>query len=81
LDGKIVRDIIGTLSLVDGENGSPLSSRPIKKTGHQNQEEDSLENWINLTRSHWARVENRKYYRRGATLGEDFTRCSNPNLS
>ena len=67
------------------------STRLIKKTGLQSQEdrfylssqpwdERSPANWIHLTRSHWAGVENRNHYRRDATLGEDFTRCSNPNM-
>ena len=66
------------------------STRVIKKTGHQSQEERfylssqlwsdrTPENWINLSRSHWAGVENRNHYRRDATLGEDSTRCRNPN--
>ena len=66
------------------------STRLIKKTGHQSQEdrfylssqpwkERSPENWINLSRSHWAGVENRNHYRRDASLGEDATRCRNPN--
>lgn len=35
------------------------------------------EGWINLTRSHWAGVENRNHWRRDATQGEDRTRLSN----
>ena len=67
------------------------STRLIKKTGHQSQEERfylssqnwtdrSPEQWIDLVRSHWAGVENRNHYRRDATLGEDATRCRNPNI-
>lgn len=67
------------------------STRTIKKTGHQSYEqrfylssqpwkERTPENWINLSRSHWAGVENRNHYRRDATLGEDGTRCRNPNV-
>jgi predicted transposase YbfD/YdcC len=67
------------------------STRVIKKTGHQSQEERfylssqlwidrTPENWINLSRSHWAGVENRNHYRRDASLGEDATRCRNPNV-
>ena len=66
------------------------STRLIKKTGQQSQEDRfylssqrwkdrTPENWINLSRSHWAGVENRNHYRRDATLGEDATRCRNPN--
>ena len=62
----------------------------MKKTGQQSQEDRfylssqrwkdrTPENWINLSRSHWAGVENRNHYRRDATLGEDATRCRNPN--
>ena len=67
------------------------STRLIKKSGKQSDEERfylssqlwkdrSPENWINLSRSHWAGVENRNHYRRDATLGEDATRCRNPNV-
>lgn len=35
------------------------------------------EEWINLTRSHWAGVENRNHWRRDATQGEDRTRLDN----
>ena len=67
------------------------STRLIKKTGQQSREdrfylssqlwtERTPENWINLSRSHWAGVENRNHYRRDATLGEDATRCRNPNV-
>jgi len=67
------------------------STRLIKKTGRQSQEDRfylssqpwtqrTPENWINLSRSHWAGVENRNHYRRDATLGEDATRCRNPNV-
>lgn len=65
------------------------STRLIKKTGKQSQEERfylssqpwelrTPENWITLSRSHWAGVENRNHYRRDSTLGEDGTRCLNP---
>lgn len=67
------------------------STRLIKKTGHQSQEDRfylssqlwkdrTPANWINLSRSHWAGVENRNHYRRDASLGEDATRCRHPNL-
>lgn len=67
------------------------STRLVKKTGHQSHEtrhylcsqpwhQRSPEAWINLSRSHWAGVENRNHYRRDATLGEDGTRCRNPNV-
>lgn len=67
------------------------STRLIKKTGQESCEERyylssqswserSPENWIELVRSHWAGVENRNHYRRDASLGEDTTRCRNPNL-
>jgi len=36
------------------------------------------EQWINLSRSHWAGVENRNHWRRDATLAEDLTRLRNP---
>jgi len=65
------------------------STRLIKKTGQQSREDRfylssqhwkdrTPENWINLSRSHWAGVENRNHYRRDASLGEDATRCRNP---
>jgi predicted transposase YbfD/YdcC len=61
------------------------STRTVKKTGHtsvedryylssQDLEERSPEDWINLSRSHWAGVENRNHWRRDASLGEDGTR-------
>lgn len=64
------------------------SRRTIKKTGQSTQEdryylasqesgERSLEGWIELSRQHWAGVENRNHWRRDATLGEDGTRLGN----
>lgn len=64
------------------------STRIIKKTGAQTEEdryylssqapgERSPQDWIQLTRSHWA-VENRNHWRRDATLGEDRTRLRHP---
>jgi predicted transposase YbfD/YdcC len=35
------------------------------------------EDWIDLSRSHWAGIENRNHWRRDATLGEDGTRLRN----
>ena len=42
----------------------------------QEAHERTPEDWINLTRSHWA-VENRNHWRRDASLGEDRTRMRN----
>lgn len=64
------------------------SRRTIKKSGHCTEEsryylssqemvERSPENWIDLSRQHWAGVENRNHWRRDATLGEDGTRLRN----
>jgi predicted transposase YbfD/YdcC len=61
------------------------STRTIKKTGvfsvedryylsSQDSGERSPENWIDLSRNHWAGVENRNHWRRDASLGEDGTR-------
>ena len=61
------------------------SRRTVKKSGLTTEEnryylasqetaERSAEEWINLSRQHWAGVENRNHYRRDATLGEDGTR-------
>lgn len=61
------------------------SRRTIKKTGHSTEEtryylssqeaqERPPEGWIELSRQHWAGVENRNHWRRDATLGEDGTR-------
>lgn len=61
------------------------STRTVKKTGvtsvedryylsSQELEERSPEGWIDLSRSHWAGVENRNHWRRDASLGEDGTR-------
>lgn len=44
----------------------------------QEAHERTQEDWINLTRSHWA-VENRNHWRRDASLGEDRTRMRNGN--
>lgn len=65
------------------------SKRTIQKSGATSQEsryylssqqahERTPEQWINLSRDHWAGVENRNHYRRDATMGEDATRLSNP---
>jgi predicted transposase YbfD/YdcC len=64
------------------------STRIEKKSGRQSIEdryylssqeskERTPENWINLSRSHWAGVENRNHWRRDASLGEDRTRLQN----
>jgi len=61
------------------------SRRTIKKSGQSTEEnryylsrqeraERNLENWIDLSRQHWAGVENRNHWRRDATWGEDGTR-------
>jgi predicted transposase YbfD/YdcC len=65
------------------------SIRIEKKTGRQSIEdryylssqdlhERTPEDWINLSRSHWAGVENRNHWRRDASLGEDGTRLHQP---
>lgn len=43
----------------------------------QEASERSAQDWINLSRSHWAGVENRNHWRRDASLGEDRTRLRN----
>ena len=43
----------------------------------QSADQRTPEEWINLTRSHWAGVENRNHWRRDATQGEDRTRLQN----
>jgi predicted transposase YbfD/YdcC len=64
------------------------STRTEKKTGRsslesryylssQQQNERTPERWINLSREHWAGVENRNHWRRDASLGEDGTRSRN----
>ena len=61
------------------------STRTEKKSGKSSEEdryyltsqephERTPEGWIELSRSHWAGVENRNHWRRDATLGEDRTR-------
>lgn len=66
-----------------------LSKRTDKRTGKTSVEarsylssqesgERTPEGWIDLSRSHWAGVENRNHYRRDATLGEDRTRNRHP---
>jgi predicted transposase YbfD/YdcC len=66
------------------------STRPEKKSGKTSVEnryylsiqepgERTAENWITLSRSHWAGVENRNHWRRDASLGEDRTRLRNGN--
>jgi len=65
------------------------STRTDKKSGRQSIEERfylssqasgerTPEDWINLSRSHWAGIENRNHWRRDASLGEDRTRLHNP---
>lgn len=64
------------------------SQRTEKKTGKtslesryylssQEKRERTPEGWINLSREHWAGVENRNHWRRDASLGEDNTHLSN----
>jgi len=64
------------------------SRRTEKKTGKSTEEnryylssqdlaERTPEGWINLSRQHWAGVENRNHWRRDASLGEDRTRLGN----
>ena len=64
------------------------SRRTIKKTGHSTEEnryylasqeahERTPEDWIQLSRKHWAGVEIRNHWRRDASLGEDATRLRN----
>ena len=66
------------------------SRRTNKKNGHTTEEdryylssqeppERTPEDWINLSRLHWAGVENRNHWRRDASLGEDRTRLRNAN--
>ena len=43
----------------------------------QEMQERTPEEWIDLSRSHWAGVENRNHWRRDATLGEDRSRLCN----
>ena len=61
------------------------STRIEKKSGKRSEEdryylssqdpgERTPEGWIDLSRAHWAGVENRNHWRRDATLGEDRTR-------
>lgn len=65
------------------------STRTEKKSGRKSSEdryylssqqpgERTPEDWINLSRSHWAGVENRNHWRRDASLGEDRTRLHHP---
>ena len=65
------------------------STRIEKKSGRQSIEdryylssqdlaERTPEDWINLSRSHWAGAENRNHWRRDASLGEDRTRLHHP---
>ena len=65
------------------------STRIEKKSGRQSIEDRyylssqdisdrAPEEWINLSRSHWAGVENRNHWRRDASLGEDGTRLHHP---
>lgn len=64
------------------------SRRTVKRSGKtsiekryylssQTADQRTQEQWINLTRSHWAGVENRNHWRRDATQGEDRTRLRN----
>lgn len=64
------------------------SRRTVKKLGLTTEEnryylasqemaERPPEGWINLSRDHWAGVENRNHWRRDASLGEDGTRLGN----
>ena len=66
------------------------SQRTDKKSGKSSEEnryylssqqweERTPEGWIDLSRQHWAGVENRNHWRRDASLGEDRTRLRNAN--
>jgi len=66
-----------------------VSQRTETKSGKETQEDRyylssqaaearTPEEWINLTRSHWAGVENRNHWCRDATQGEDRLRLKHP---
>ena len=65
------------------------STRTTKRTGKTSVEdryylssqesgERTAEGWIDLSRQHWAGVENRNHWRRDASLGEDGARSQIP---
>ena len=69
-----------------------ISKRTIKKTGSTTTEDRfylssqpsqtrTPEQWIDLTRAHWAGVENRNHWRRDATHREDAVKLRNPNAT
>lgn len=65
--------------------------RRHKNTGHESNEtryylsslepgERTSEQWLAISRGHWAGVENRLHWRKDALLLEDKTRSRNPNI-
>lgn len=66
------------------------SERTLKKSSHTTTEsryylssaepgDYRAQQWLALTRGHWAGVENRNHWRRDALLGEDQSRTRNPS--
>ena len=73
----MIRDIIGMVSLVEVEDGAPVALAVMENRCYLSSQEPcerTPEGWIDLSRAHWAGVENRNHWRRDATLGEDRTR-------
>lgn len=67
------------------------AERTIKRSGNTqfetrcylsslNPDERSPQQWLALTRGHWAGVENRNHWRRDACMGEDSSRTRNPRI-
>lgn len=67
------------------------AERTLKRTGQtqpetryylssQESAERTPQQWIELTRGHWAGVENRNHWRRDACMGEDKSRTRNPRI-
>lgn len=68
------RTIITIQSRQTNQKSGKVSEETRYYLSSQYGEERSNEEWINLSRQHWAGVEIRNHWRRDATMGEDRTR-------
>src|SRR5438552_658493 len=91
MDGKMIRDHIGLLSLAQHEDGAPQAVALYDQKGGTPRCEQTAaatllaqqyrpQQWLDLIRGHWAGVEVRNHWRRDALMGEDRSRSRNANL-
>jgi predicted transposase YbfD/YdcC len=72
------RTIVKIKSIRTEKKSGRTSTEDRYYLSSQDPGERTPEDWINLSRSHWAGVENRNHWRRDASLGEDRTRLHHP---